>query len=382
LPKPVSDTGAFFLRRKVGSEIKREEIGMGKKSYGSPALRRWCVRLLSTVLFVGVANAASAGNYTYNSDQPDATKIFGSDLAKTLGEFEQAPGIKIGVVLKTLDNQYWQGLESGVKAAAAKYHVEVTIQAGSTESSATQQLTIAQTLFGKGFSAFILAPESTSNLVPALKQIQDAGLPVINPDDARIPATVYVGPSHLLAGGQAADYIASKLPDGGKIVQIEGQAGSSAAILRIKGFTEGLAKHSNLTLVASVPGNWDGAQAYNATQNLLRKYPDLKGIYANNDTMAVGAAKAVADAGLGGKIVIVGTDGIPAAMDAIQRGAMSATITALPYYEGYWSVEAAVRLLSGQKVPDWIVAPAQLIDKNNISTYFDKEYNVKAGLFE
>ncbi len=342
------------------------------------------VRIIAAGLAVGmgVSAASAADAYTYNSDSPDATSVFGADFAKSMGPFEQKPGITIGVVLKTLNNQYWQGIQSGVDAAAKAFNVEVTVQAASTESSATQQLTIAQTLFGKGFDAFILSPEATSNLIPALEQMKAAGLPVINTDDARIAATVYVGPSHELDGSQAADFIAENLPEGGKVAQIEGQAGSSAAILRIKGFNEGVAKHSNLELVASVPGNWDGAQAYNATQNLLQKYPDLKGIYANNDTMAVGAAKAVSDAGLAGKVIIVGTDGIPAAMDAIQKGTMAATITPLPYYQGYWSVEAAVRLLSGQKVPDWIVAPAQLITKDNMSTFFDDKYDVKAGLYE
>lgn len=340
------------------------------------------LRISAALVLALAAGLAQAEPYTYNSDSPNATKVEGADLAKTLGDFKQAPNLKIGVVLKSLTNQYWQGIESGIKAAAAKYNVDVTVQAASSESSATQQLTIAQTLFGKGFSAFILSPETTSNLVPAVKQIQAAGLPIVNTDDARIAATVYVGPSHELDGSQAADYIAKLAPDGGKVAQIEGQAGSSAAILRMKGFKEGLAKHPNLTLVASVPGNWDGAQAYNAAQNLLQKYPDLKGIYANNDTMAVGAAKAVADAGHAGKVIIVGTDGIPAAMDAIQKGTMSATVTPMPYYQGYWSLEAAVRLLSGQKVPDWVVAPAQLITKENMSQFFDKDFNMKPGLFD
>ena len=149
------------------------------------------------------------------------------------------------------------------------------------------------------------------------------------------------GRHHELDGSQAAEFIAKNLPDGGKVAQIEGQAGSSAAILRMKGFKEGLAKYPKLKLVASVPGNWDGTKAYNATQTLLQKNPNIKAIYANNDTMAVGAAKAVSDMGRAGKVIIVGTDGIPAALDAIQNGTMSATVSPLPYYQGFWSLEAA-----------------------------------------
>jgi ribose transport system substrate-binding protein len=227
-----------------------------------------------------------------------------------------------------------------------------------------------------------VSPEASSNLTPAIKQMQSAGVPIVNTDDARIDGTSYVGPSHELDGSQAADLIAQRLPDGGDVAQIEGQAGSNAAILRIKGFKEGVAKHPNLKLVASVPGNWDGTMAYNDTQTLLRKNPNIKAFYADNDTMAVWVAKAVSDMGQQGKILIVGTDGIPAVLDGIKTGKITATVTPLPFYQGYWSVEAAVRLLAGQKVPDWVVAPAQLITKDNIDKFFDKDNNVLPGLYK
>jgi len=331
-------------------------------------------------LFATQSLAADA--FTYNSDRPDAKQVLGSDLSQALGPVKAKDGIKIGVVLKSLTNQYWQGIASGVKAAAKDYGVEVTVQAANSEADPTQQLTIAQTMIGRNFDAYILSPVSVSNLTPAIRQLQQRNIPIANTDDARIAATVYVGPDHELDGSTAADYMAQHLPEGGHVAQIEGQAGSSAAILRIKGFKEGVAKHANLKLVASVPGNWDGTQSYNATQTILRKDPDIKAIYANNDTMAVGVAKAVSDMGLSGKIIIVGTDGIPAALDGIAKGTISATITPLPYYQGYWSVQSLVRLASGQKVPDWVVAPAQLITKDNLNQFFDEKYDVKPGLYK
>ena len=269
-----------------------------------------------------------------------------------------------------------------MKAAAKDYGVEVNVQAANSGIRPTQQLTIAQTMIGKKYDAHIELPESASNLTPAVKQMRAAGAPIVNTDDAGINGSTYVGPSHELDGSQAANLIAKLLPDGGDVAQIEGQAGSSAAILRIKGFKEGVAKYPSLKLVASVPGNWDGTMAYNDTQTLLRKNPNIKAFYADNDTMAVGVAKAVSDLGLLGKVLIVGTDGIPAALDGIKNGKITATVTPLPFYQGYWSVEAAVRLLAGQKVPDWVVAPAQLVTKDNIDQFVDKDNNVKAGLYK
>lgn len=338
------------------------------------------------ILACGVSFLASsslaADTYTYNSDKPDAKQILGAELSKTLGEVKAKEGMKIGVVLKSLTNQYWQGIASGVEAAAKDYGVEVTVQAANSEADPTQQLTIAQTMVGRNFDAYVLSPVSVSNLTPAIRELQQRNIPIANADDARIAATVYIGPNHELNGVVAADYMAEHLPDGGEVAQIEGQAGSSAAILRIKGFKAGIEKHPSLKLVASVPGNWDGTQAYNATQTILRKNPDIKAIYANNDTMAIGVAKAVADMGQTGKIIVVGTDGIPAALDGIKNGTISATITPLPYYQGYWSIASLVRLVQGQDVPAWVVAPAQLITKDNMNEFFDDKYDVKAGLYQ
>jgi ribose transport system substrate-binding protein len=322
---------------------------------------------------------ASATTYTYNSNAAGIDQINGSDLAKTLGQVTATKKYRIAVILKALTNQYWQGIQAGAKGAGDKLGVDVVIQAASGESAQNQQLTIAQTLAGQKFDAYVVAPESASNLNPAIAIMQAQKAPIVNVDDARIAATVYTGPDHQLDGTQAAQYLAKLFPKGGKVAQIEGQAGSSAAILRIKGFKDGVTAAGNLQLIASVPGDWDANKAYAAAQQIIKQHPDLKGIYANNDTMAVGVAKAVKDSGK--KIAVVGTDGVPEAIAGVRSGTMAATVSPLPFYEGYWAVEAAVRLLEGQKVATWVVAPAQLITKDNVDQFYNQSGMVLPNLF-
>jgi ribose transport system substrate-binding protein len=319
-------------------------------------------------------------DYTYNSDSTDAKQLEGAQMASTMGEVKAKEKYKIAVILKALTNQYWQGIEKGAKAAASDLGVDISVQAASSESAQTEQLSIAQTLLGQKFDAYVVAPESTSNLTPAMRQMQSQGAPIVNVDDARVAATTYVGPSHELDGEQAAAEFAKLFPQGGKVAQVEGQAGSSAAILRIKGFKEGVKKAGNLDLVASVPGDWDADKAFAAAQQIIQQHPDVKGIYANNDTMAVGVAKAVAASGK--NIAVIGTDGVPEAISGVRKGTMTATVSPLPFYEGYWAVESAVRLLAGQKVPAWVVAPAQLITKANVDKYYDQQGQVLTTLFK
>ena len=319
----------------------------------------------------GGGGSGGTSKYTYNSGD---TAEQGTDAA-TLDPLYaglQKPDrpLRFGVVLKTLTNEYWQEVERGMKAAADKYGVELAVQAASGESAQSQQLSIAQTMIGQQFDAFLVSPETTSNLTPAIKQMQEKGLPIVNVEDARIDATTFVGPASLVEGGKAGEYIASQLPDGGKVAQIEGAAGSSAAQLRTQGFKDAVAKAANLQLVASVPGDWDANKAYNAASSLLKANPDLAAIYANNDTMALGVVKAVADAGRSGKVVVVGTDGVPSAIKAIQGGTLSATTTPQPYSQGYWAVQSALALVQGKDVPEFVLTSAVLVDKSNVAQHY------------
>jgi ribose transport system substrate-binding protein len=149
------------------------------------------------------------------------------------------------------------------------------------------------------------------------------------------------------------------------VAQIEGQAGSPAAQQRIKGYKGEVAKHSNLKLVASVPADWDRQKALDAATNVLRANPNVKAFYANNDTMALGVVEAVRNAGKLGEILIVGTDGVPDAIKAVQADEMTGTVSSFPYNMGYLAVEQAVRLLEGQGVPTWVVSPMQMVTKDN-----------------
>jgi ABC-type sugar transport system substrate-binding protein len=310
--------------------------------------------------------------YTYNSDDPSVKPVVVEKLDSVLGSVQPPKRqVRLGVVLKTLSNEYWQEVERGMKDAGKHYGVDLNVQASGTENSQSQQLSIAQTMANQDFDAYLVSPESTSNLTPALKQMRAKGVPIVNVEDARVPATTFVGPDSTLEGGRAGDYMAKQLPAGAKVAQIEGQAGSNAADLRTKSFKAAVKRAGDLELVASVPGDWDARKAYDAAREILHQHPDLAGFYANNDTMALGVAKAVADAGRTGKVMVVGTDGVPSAIKAIRRGQLDATTTPRPYSQGYWSVQAALALLDGKKLPGFILTDAQLVAKANVGDMYD-----------
>jgi len=275
-------------------------------------------------------------------------------------------------VTKTLINEFWQDVASGIKDEAAKHKIKVDIQAAKDESSLVEQLNLAQTILSKKPDALLLSPQSDSNLAPVIEAARSLNIPTVIIDDARTEgASTYVGTDQVAIGAKAADYLAKVYPDGGKVAQIEGQAGSPNARKRIQGYTETVKANAKFNLVASQPGDWDRLKALNATTNILREHDDLKGIYANNDGMALGVYEAVKAAGKEAQVAVVGTDGIRQAKKSIVAGEMKATVAEFPYDEGVLGVQMALRLLGCQAIPPWVVSPQAVITAENVKDFPD-----------
>lgn len=349
----------------------------------------------SVAAVVGIAGCASgpaaSGGATYrfedtgtfNSAAPNAPAIDGPQLSR-LGPAPKLGGKKkVGILIKSLTNQYWQQVEAGLKQAKTDLDVQTSpVTSAQNETNTSEQLQICQTMLLQGYSAFIISPQSTSNLKPCIAQMKAQNIPVINiaAPGQGLDSTVYVGSALTDDGKLAGDYLAKVLPPGSKVAEIQGLPGSSAADLRTTGFKASM-KHSGLQVVASVAGNWDQQQAFQRAQDLLGKFPDLAGIYAANDTMAVAVAKAAKQAGRK-NLKVVGTDGVPIAIDDIRAGRMSATITPFPYYQGYWALESAVRVLGGQKVPLWVRTPDKTVTQKSVDKYFDDKGAARPGIFK
>jgi ribose transport system substrate-binding protein len=243
----------------------------------SPVKRSVLLAAALTVPFLSVAALVRAEEPCSAYPTGTAEKIESTDLEKTFGPVP-APKkpLHFVYVTKTLINEFWQDVSAGIKSEAAKYKIKVDVQAPKDESSLVEQLNLAQTLLSQKPDALLLSPQSDSNMVPVVQAAKKLNIPTIVIDDARTEgASTYVGTDQVAIGASAAEFLHKLYPDGAKIAQVEGQAGSPNARKRIQGFTETVKKYSNLKLVASQPGNWDRMTALNVTSNILRQNPDL-----------------------------------------------------------------------------------------------------------
>ncbi|GAA0426389.1 sugar ABC transporter substrate-binding protein [Leifsonia naganoensis] len=319
----------------------------------------------------GSAGGGTAGSADLVSLVQTGKKTDVTEVEKALGTPKAKADVKLCYVTRTLANEFWGYERDGFESEAKKLGVKYQTFAVNDESSITEQLDKAQSALNQGCSAILASPISATALDTVFKAALAKGVPAIVLNDAQgtVPGVVYVGPDAETIGETAADYIAKQLPDGGKVAQIEGDPGSSNALNRGKGFKAGIEKNPNLDLVASQTAKWDTNQAQTIANAMLTANPDIKAFYSQNDGMGLGVQAAIDAKGLTGKVMLVGTDGIPQAKKLINDGTYTATVSERPTTEGETGVKVALWLLDGKTVPAWVDVPAFIVDKQNVAQY-------------
>ncbi len=319
-----------------------------------------------------------------NSDsEPD--RMDWSQLEAKFGAIPKvAAGTKVGAVAKALTNEYWRSLGEGYIKEGKTVGVTVDLQAGQSEGDQMGQLAIAENMLSKGYKILLVSPQTDANLQPAVEAAEKAGVPVINVNDAVIPgAKNYIGNVQKDNGVRAARWFIKNRPEGGKVAVIEGMAGVYAAVQRTAGFKETVkAEGPKLSVVASVPGNWDRQISFDAATTIIQKNPDIVGFYCNNDGMALGVVEAVKAAGKLKQIAVIGTDGISDAYASIKAGELTATVDSFPVLTGEVALEVALRLQGGQKLPRVVATPQALVTKDNVARYTGDEAMVRKNLLD
>lgn len=283
-----------------------------------------------------------------------------------------AEGYKIAIVLKTLSNPFWVSMKEGIQEEAKKLGVTVDVYAVPTEDDSRAQAELLESILQKGYNGIGVAPLTPVNLIPAVAKATKMEIPVINIDNAIDQTELakqggkvisLVATNNFKVGAQAAEFVVKTLgAKGGEVAIIEGIPGAVSSNDRRDGFKSAIEKTPGFKLVAIQPANWDRMTALNVATNLLQRFPRLKAIYCANDTMALGAAQAAINAGRK-DVLVVGTDGIPEAVTAIEEGRLTATIAQDPKEIGAQSLRMLVDYLKGKQIPARYDVPSVLVVK-------------------
>ncbi len=300
---------------------------------------------------------------------------------------------RIGVMEKSLINDFWLDVKNGYEDAARDYGVEVEIFASPSEDDLRAQANTLKDMLGREFDILCVSPITDTNLLEPLATASQLGIPIINSIDAHITPEnqqkhnidieAFITVDFKENTRLSVQYIAEELgEEGGKVIHIMGLPGGRSAQEREDGYLEELDKHSQLEDLGVFNGDWDRRKALDVTADILQANPDLRGIVAANDNMAMGAYQAVLNAGKEDQVIVTGVDAVPDAISSIQNGEVDATTAFFQYGLAYSSVEAAILILEGQfdDKPEVVYGPQEIWHAGNIAEKVDEYRDMYVGL--
>ncbi|KXS48186.1 ribose transport system substrate-binding protein [Halanaerobium congolense] len=272
-----------------------------------------------------------------------------------------AQDLRIGLAVSTLNNPFFVDLKEGAESMAEEMGVEILVV--DAQDDAAAQLSSVEDLLIKQIDVLIVNPVDGNAVVSAITAANDVGVPVITVDRGAEGGEVvsHIASDNVAGGEMAGDFIAEQLNEEGKVVELEGIPGTSAARDRGKGFNQAMDKYEGMEVIARQPAGFDRAEGMTVMENILQGNPEIDAVFAHNDNMALGAMEAIAAAGRSDEIMIVGFDAIDDAVAAVNAGDLAATIAQKPALMGEMAVETAVKVANGEEVDEYTPVPLELI---------------------
>ena len=295
-------------------------------------------------------------------------------------EPEAEAGPRIALIYKATTNPFFQAMERGARWRAKELGVDLEVAGIESETDVDRQADLVRNMLNRQVEAMVIAPASSRGIVTPLLRAQARGVPIVNIDNRinqeeaekqGLAVETFIGPDNFegarKVGAYACDLIKKTVGEGetGQVLILRGIDGVENAEARRRGF-EAAVEEAGLEVAGSESAHWHTDEAQRVTSALLAANPKVDGILCANDKMALGAIAAVKARGKIGDLVIVGYDNIGLAREAMARGEMHATIEQNPAMMGAMGVEAALKALRGEDLPEVMPVPTQLITPEDV----------------
>ena len=292
-------------------------------------------------------------------------------------------------VIRAVDHPYhvtWHKGGEGFAEMKGLPHADVNCGGSSQKQNDDIQAMIVKT---GGEIVFNVDPNESPDVLAIARACEEAGVYWVSwwnkPEDVNVtdyPHWV----SHISYDGVEDGYFCAKtmfdsIGGKGKVFLVQGMLANGANIERVAGFRKALAEYPGIEVAAELPGEWNQAKAYELVSNALVATPDVAGIWAANDAMALGVIEALKDKGLGKKVPVTGMDGDEIMLQAIIDGYAVATAYYDPGWQGCFGLNLALSAKNGElKVSDlsadkrqWYAKSVQ-IDSSNIDQAMNDYY--------
>ncbi|MGP3635877.1 ABC transporter permease/substrate-binding protein [Streptomyces sp. 24-1644] len=331
------------LRRRAGSGAAPASAsgapGPGRKGPGAAKLAVGAVCVAAVVAAVSFFNSGTSGVTT-----------------------------KVGMSLSTLNNPFFVQMKAGAQAEAKAAGIDLTVT--DAQNDASQQANQLQNFTSSGMKSIIVNPVDSDAVGPGVRSANKADIPVIAADRGvnKADTATLVASDNVAGGRLAAKALADKLGGKGSIVILQGTAGTSASRERGAGFAEGIKAYPGIKVVARQPADFDRTKGLDVMTNLLQSHADVTGVFAENDEMALGAVKALGSKA-GKSVTVVGFDGTPDGLKAVEAGTLYASVAQQPKELGRIAVRNAVRAAQGKEVDSMVKVPVKVVTEKNVADF-------------
>ncbi|GAB3153349.1 ABC transporter substrate-binding protein [Microbispora hainanensis] len=266
-----------------------------------------------------------------------------------------------------------------IKDEAAKLGI-ADLKVTNAQSQFSKQITDVQQLIAQGVKLLVIAPLNSDGWEPVLQQAAAKKIPIITVD-RKINAKpcsdylTFIGSDFYEQGKRAADQMINALGGKGKVAILLGAPGNNVTTERTNGFKDRIKeKAPDIQISFEQTGEFAREKGQQVTEQLIQSNPDINGIYAENDEMALGAVTALKGAGKDpGAIKIVSVDGTRSAVQAIADGWLHAVVESNPRF-GPLAFETAQKFLDGRPIPDKVIISDREYDGSNAEASLGEAY--------
>ena len=280
-----------------------------------------------------------------------------------------ADGETNAVFTKNQTNPYFQAVRVGADAAAKALNVKTLHYIPTKPDSIPEQMSQIEDVVVKKPDAIVFTPVDYKALVPGVEKINAANIPVVNITDRSAAGNfvAFVGADDYSTALETARYLLKTLNGKGNFIILEGVKGALTNTDRVRGFNDALKENPGAKLLASQPGNYQRLQALQVMENLLQSHPQIDGVLAANDAMAMGAVEALEGANRTARVI--GINGTKEAVDAIKAGKLLASGDYNGFLQGCIGTIIATRTLRKESVVQEIVLKPTVVSKENYQPY-------------
>lgn len=278
---------------------------------------------------------------------------------------------KMAIVVSTLNNPWFVFLAQTAAAEAKKLGYESKIF--DSQNNTALETDNFENAIASGYSAILFNPTDANGSVVNVQKAKKAGVPVfcmdreVNTTDG---ATCQILSDSYSGCVSLGKYFVQTMHKKGNYVELLGIVADNNTWARSKGFHSLVDYYPNLKMVAQQSADFDRNKAMEVMESILQAHPDIQGVFAGNDAMAMGAYQALVAAGKADKVKVFGFDGAEDAITAIKDKKVSATAMQFPKVMAQTAADYADAWLKGKRdFPKKIAVAVELVTQDNINDY-------------